>query len=59
MINVLVEKAENVTEELKVETRDDYLELKANIRAQREDNEQLYKSLKTVLRDTQSQRDKI
>jgi len=54
MINVLIEKTEVTQDELHVETRSDYKTLKANIKVQRDENEQLYKSLKVIARDTDS-----
>lgn len=46
MMNVLVEKTEVVQDELHQECRSDYKSLKAAIKAQRDENELLYKSLK-------------
>lgn len=54
MINVLVEKTEVVQDELKVYTREDYVELKKHIKVQRDENEVLYKNMKLVLKDTQT-----
>lgn len=59
MMNVLVEKTEIVQDELKVDTRKDYKHLKADIKAQRDENEILYKTLKTIIKDTESQRHKV
>ena len=59
MINVLIEKSETVQEELHVETRKDYKELKKNIKKQRDENEIVYKGLKEVIKDTDAQRSKI
>ena len=59
MMNVLVEKTEVVQDELHQECRHDYKTLKAAIKAQRDENEILYKSLKQVLKETESQKAKI
>lgn len=59
MMNVLVEKTEIVQDELKVDTRKDYKQLKNDMKAQRDENEILYKTLKTVIKETESQRHKI
>ena len=59
MMNVLIEKTEVVQDELHVETRKDYKQLKADIKAQRDENEILYKNLKQIVRSTESQRNKI
>ena len=59
MMNVLVEKTEIVQDELKVDTRKDYKHLKADIKAQRDENEILYKTLKIIIKDTESQRHKV
>jgi len=48
MMNVLIEKAEGVEQDLQVDTRNDYLKLKCDIKQQRDENELLYKQLKTV-----------
>jgi len=49
MMNVLIEKTEVVQDELHVETRKDYKILKSDIKAQRDENEILYKGLKNVV----------
>ena len=54
MMNVLVEKTEVVQDELHQECRHDYKTLKGAIKAQRDENEILYKSLKQVLKETES-----
>lgn len=54
MMNVLVEKTEIVQDELKVDTRKDYKHLKNDMKAQRDENEILYKTLKTVIKETES-----
>ena len=59
MMNVLVEKTEVVQDELHQECRQDYKSLKAAIKAQRDENELLYKSLKQVLKETESQKAKV
>lgn len=59
MMNVLVEKTEIVQDEMHQEFRGDYKTLKAGIKAQRDENEILYKTLKQVLKDTESQRAKV
>lgn len=59
MMNVLVEKTEIVQDELKVDTRKDYKKLKGDMKSQRDENEILYKTLKTVIKETESQRLKI
>lgn len=53
MMNVLIEKTEVVQDELHVETRKDYKELKSNIKQQRDENEILYKDLKKVVKDNE------
>ena len=45
MMNVLIEKTEVVQDELHVETRKDYKQLKSDIKAQRDENEILYKGV--------------
>ncbi len=59
MMNILVEKTEVVQDELHVETRKDYHMLKADIKAQRDENEILYKNLKKIVQETSSQKNKI
>ena len=59
MMNVLIEKTEVVQDELHVETRKDYKQLKRNIKQQRDENEILYKELKNVVKDNEFQRSKI
>ena len=59
MMNVLIEKTEVVQDELHVETRSDYKQLKSNIKSQRDENEVLYKSMKKILKDNEFQREKI
>lgn len=59
MMNVLIEKTELVQDECHQETRKDYKTLKSNIKAQRDENEMLYKDLKNITKDTESQRSKI
>lgn len=54
MMNVLVEKTEIVQDELKVDTRKDYKQLKADMKSQRDENEILYKTLKTIVKETES-----
>ena len=54
MMNVLIEKTEVVQDELHQDTRKDYKRLKANIKAQRDENEMLYKDLKHITKDTES-----
>ena len=54
MMNVLIEKTEVVQDDLHVETRKDYKQLKSDIKAQRDENEVLYKNLKTVVQQTES-----
>lgn len=54
MMNVLVEKTEIVLDELKVDTRKDYKQLKYDIKAQRDENEILFKTLKNIVKDTDS-----
>jgi hypothetical protein len=49
MMNVLIEKTEVVQDDLHIETRKDYKMLKSDIKAQRDENEVLYKNLKTVV----------
>ena len=56
MMNVLIEKTENVQDELYTDTRQDYKELKANMKVQRDENEILYKTLKEMTKGTHSQR---
>mmetsp|Transcript_35356 Transcript_35356/g.54117 ORF Transcript_35356/g.54117 Transcript_35356/m.54117 type:complete len:110 (+) Transcript_35356:107-436(+) len=59
IMNILVEKTEVVQDELHVETRKDYHMLKADIKAQRDENEILYKNLKKIVQETDSQKTKI
>ena len=54
MMNVLIEKTEVVQDELHVETRKDYKCLKGDIKAQRDENEILYKNLKIIVQATES-----
>lgn len=49
MMNVLIEKTEVVQDELHVETRKDYKMLKSDIKAQRDENEVMYKNMKTIV----------
>ena len=58
-MNILVEKTEVVQDELHAETRRDYKMLKGAIKAQRDENEILYKDLKNIVKSTASQRAKI
>lgn len=59
MMNVLVEKTEIVQEELHLASRADYKKLKADIKAQRDENEILYKGMKNLVKETESQRTKV
>ena len=59
MINLLIEKTEVVTEELHEDTRMDYKLLKSNIKVQRDENEILYKHLKEIVKQNESQQAKI
>ena len=59
MMNVLVEKAEVVQEELHQESRKDYKNLKADIKCQRDENEALYKDMKKLINQNESQKTKI
>ena len=59
MMNVLIEKTEVVQDELHLDTRKDYKMLKGDIKGQRDENEILYKHLKGVVKDTESQRAKV
>ena len=59
MMNVLVEKAEVVQDEMHEESRKDYKKLKADIKAQRDENELLYKEMKKLLAETETQKQKI
>ena len=59
MMNVLIEKTEVVQDECFADTRVDYKQLRADIRRQRDENEVLYKGLKDVVKDTESQRAKV
>lgn len=54
MMNVLVEKTEIVQEELHQSSRGDYKKLKADIKAQRDENEILYKGMKNLVKETES-----
>ena len=54
MMNVLVEKAECVRDEMHDESRKDYKRLKGDIKAQRDENELLYKEMKTLQKETES-----
>ena len=42
-----------------MDIRGDYKSLKADIKAQRDENEMLYKSMKTLVKETESQKTKI
>lgn len=53
-MNILMEKAEVVQEEMHIEMRKDYKQLKGDIKSQRDENEILYKNLKKVVQDTES-----
>jgi hypothetical protein len=55
MMNVLIEKTEQVYDELHIDTRQDYKLLKSNIRMQRDENAAQYKQLKEIHKDTTSQ----
>ena len=59
MMNVLIEKTEIVQDDLHHSIRVDYKKLKGDIKNQRDENEILYKQLKTVVKETESQRAKI
>ena len=59
MMNVLIEKTEVVQDELHVETRKSYKALKSDIKSQRDENEIAYKELKNIIKQTESQRNKI
>jgi len=59
MMNVLIEKTEVVSDELKVETKKDYKQLKSDIKVQKDENEILYKNLKKIVQETESQRKKV
>ena len=59
MMNVLIEKTEVVQDELHVETRKDYKQLKSDIKVQKDENEMLYKGLKIIVQNTESQKRKI
>ena len=59
MMNVLVEKTEIVQDELHQASREDYKKLKADIKAQRDENEILYKGMKNLVKETESQRTKV
>ena len=54
MMNVLAEKTEGVQDDLHIETRKDYKMLKSDIKAQRDENEILYKNLKKIVQETDS-----
>ena len=54
MMNVLIEKTEIVQDELHIETRKDYKQMKGDIKAQRDENELLYKHLKTIVMQSES-----
>lgn len=59
MMNVLVEKTEIVQDELHQASREDYKKLKADIKGQRDENEILYKGMKNLVKETESQRTKV
>ena len=59
MMNVLIEKTEIVQDELHIETRKDYKCLKGDIKSQRDENELLYKHLKKIVIQSESQKKKI
>lgn len=54
MMNVLTEKTEVVQDDLHVETRKEYKQLKGDIKKQRDENEILYKDLKKIVIETKS-----
>ena len=56
MMNVLVEKAEVIQDEMHDESRKDYKKLKGDIKQQRDENELIYKDMKKLLKETESQR---
>jgi hypothetical protein len=59
MMNVLIEKTEVVQDEVHVETRKDHKQLKSDMKVQRDENEMLYKGLKIIVQNTESQKRKI
>lgn len=58
-MNVLIEKTEVVQDELHIETRKDYKQLKSDMKGQKDENEMLYKGLKIIVQSTESQKRKI
>lgn len=59
MMNNLVEKTEQVQDELSRETRSDYKSLKAAIKIQKDENELLYKNLGNLAKDNISAKRKV
>ena len=59
MMNVLVEKTEVVQDEVHQDIRTDYKTLKFDIKTQRDENEMLYKTMKNLVKETESQKTKI
>ena len=59
LMNELMERVENVDDDIKPETYKDYKTLKANIKAQKEENTVLDKELVKVATETAEQREKV
>ena len=59
LMNRLMDSVDNVTEDVKPETYKDYKTLKANIKAQKDENELLLKTLDTIRRETVDQRERV
>lgn len=59
MMNKLVEKTEQVQDELSQETRSDYKSLKSAIKTQKDENELLYKNLGNLAKENISAKRKV
>ena len=59
LMNQLMERVENVEDDIKPETYKDYKTLKANIKSQKEENLALDKELTQVSQETADQREKV
>ena len=59
LMNQLIDRVENVEEDIKPETYKDYKLLKANIKSQKEENSILDKELAQVAMETEEQREKV
>ena len=59
LMNDLMERVENVDEDIKPENYKDYKNLKSNIKAEKETSALLYKELAKSKKETADQRDKV